>query len=127
MPTSCLSAGAQQVAYIATQNCHKHVSSSLGGRAAGSEVAKQMIDVYLSTRWEGETNERHASRVVSILPFTLHIWRSCARSSVLPLHPWWNVYSISRLRTFYFAFILSRNLIFRSQRKIHELEKKSTE
>jgi hypothetical protein len=66
MPTSCLSAGAQQVAYIA--NFHKHVSSSLSGRAAGSEVAKQMVDVYLSTRWEGETNERHASRVVSILP-----------------------------------------------------------
>ena len=23
-----------------------------------------MVDVYLSTRWEGETNERHANRVV---------------------------------------------------------------
>ena len=23
-----------------------------------------MVDVYLSTRWDGETNERHANRVV---------------------------------------------------------------
>jgi hypothetical protein len=84
MPMSCLSVGAQQVVQIRYAYRHKHVFLSLGGRAAGSEVAKQMVDVYLSTRWEGETNERHASRVV--LPPTPHfpsfMWRSSFRSAV---------------------------------------------
>ena len=116
MPMSCLSAGAQQVVQI--RYGHKHVFLSLGGHAAGSEVAKQMVDVYLSTRWEGETNERHASRVV--LPPTPHfpsfMWRSsfCSAVATIAFFVWT-----------LFCFCLSHKLIFRVQRKIHELEKTS--
>ena len=83
--------------------CRKHNDAnvmSLGGRStgaqfnrahavimcshpfatAGPEVAKQMVDVYLSTRWEGETNERHANRVVSfyfVVPPSPFVGLSC--------------------------------------------------
>ena len=90
--------------------CRKHNDAnvmSLGGRSTGSlhfytinskcadvfitdctagpEVAKQMVDVYLSTRWEGETNERHANRVVGfgfvILCCDVTVISSCGDAS----------------------------------------------
>ena len=36
-----------------------------------------MVDVYLSTRWEGETNERHANRVVGAVVVVVMVMLQC--------------------------------------------------
>lgn len=61
--------------YYTAEMCRKHNDAnvmSLGGRTTGPEVAKQMVDIYLSTCWEGESNERHANRVRKIHALESH-------------------------------------------------------
>jgi hypothetical protein len=77
----------------------------LGYFSAGPEVAKQMVDVYLSTHWEGQTNERHANRVVGSLLF---------------FSPSPTVYDVA-----FASELCHLNFIFHIQKKIHALENQS--
>jgi ribose 5-phosphate isomerase B len=52
--------------YYSAQMCRKHNDANVlcfGARNTGEDIAKQMVDIFLKTEWEGLSNERHKKRV----------------------------------------------------------------
>mmetsp|Transcript_4437 Transcript_4437/g.6514 ORF Transcript_4437/g.6514 Transcript_4437/m.6514 type:complete len:154 (-) Transcript_4437:8-469(-) len=52
--------------YYTAQMCRVHNNAnvlSFGGRTTGFEIAKQMIDVYLATTFEGGRHERRVTKI----------------------------------------------------------------
>lgn len=52
--------------YYTAEMCRRHNNANVlcfGARNTGEDVVKQMVDVFLTTSWEGETNDRHKKRV----------------------------------------------------------------
>lgn len=70
-----ISIAANKVKGIRAALCHDYYTSEMsrrhndanvlcfGARNTGEDVVKQMIDVFLTTQWEGESNPRHKKRV----------------------------------------------------------------
>ena len=55
-----------------------------------------MVDVYLSTRWEGETNERHANRVVGAVVVVMMMLQCWARAGDLLPPPQRKIHALEK-------------------------------